>query len=371
MLLFLYAMTHHVLSSDGMYYSSGAHISGKWELSLGRWGLQFVDMLRGGIINAPLILAIGIILLSITSVLLVRTLKLKKVSSVILISALVVIAPQFAESATFLYCFDSYCLAMLLSVLAVYFLLRCNKISYLISILCIISCCSLYQSYICMTISLYIVTVIINLLNKGNLRTVLLNALKHLIIIAIGLALYYALTKCILHFASVSFASYRGANSSIRDIITSSGQGVLNAFGDFFNFFFSDQIYQSNSLWHRQILNILIFAICIIEIAFIAHKNKILKKSPLIILFLCLLPIGACAINAIVPKNHVNLLMGIGLITPYILFIKLNDILIFPSAKLRILPIIPLLVLFWTFILGNIASFMVREDTHNNYAYIT
>lgn len=370
-LLFLYAMTHHVLSSDGMYYSSSTHISGDWELSLGRWGLQFVDLFRGGIINAPLIILLGLIFLSMTSTLLARILKLKKISSTIVMSVLIAVAPQFAESATFLYCFDAYCLAMLLSVLAVYFLLKCNKISYLISILCIILCCSLYQSYICVTIGLYIVIVIINLLNKNNLRTVLLNALKHLLIIAISLALYYALTKCILHFASVSFSSYRGANSSIRDIVTSSGQGILNAIGDFFNFFFSDKIYQSNSFWHRQILNILVFVICIVELIFTVYKNKAWKRFPLIIISLCLLPIGTCAINVIVPKNHVNLLMGVGLIMPYILFIKLNDILIPSSTKLHLLTMAPLLVLLWTFALGNITSFMAREDIHNNYAYTT
>lgn len=370
--MFFYAMTHHVLSADGMYYGSGSHISGDWELSLGRWGLQVVDLIRGGIINAPLTLAIGVFILSITSIFLVRILNLKKPFSVVLVSALIVLAPQFAESATFPYCFDAYCLAMLLSVLAVYFLLKRKKLSYLFAIICIVLCCSLYQSYICMAAGLYIITIIARLLNKEKPRTVIIDAIKHVLIIAIGIISYYVITKFILHLASVSFASYRGANSSVRDIITSSGQGILNAFGDFFDFFFTDKIYESNSYWHRQLLNILIFSICFIELGLIIHKNKIWKKLPIIIIILCLLPIGACAIDTIVPKNNINLLMGIGLITPYILCVLLTDQLAISLQKnYFILPMTPFFVLLWTFVLGNMSSFMTREDVHNNYAYVT
>ena len=372
LILFSYAATHHCLSSDGMYYSSGSHISGDWELSLGRWGLQLVDMFRGGIINPILIILLSIILLSLTSVLLIHIIRFKKPLSVFLVSALIALAPQFTESATFLYCFDAYCFAMLLSVLAVYLLLKRTKISYLLSVICIILCCSLYQSYICMTIGLYIVTIITCIINKENAHTIIIDALKHFLIIAISLALYYAITKCILHFASISFASYRGASSSIRDIITSSGQGVLTAIGDFFNFFFTDKIYQSNSYWHRPIINAILFFICSIELLYILFKTKQFKKSPLVFISLCLLPIGACAIDTIVPKNHVNLLMGIGLITPYLLFAILNDKLAtLSSSHIYIFSAVPLLILLWTFALGNISSFMVREDTHNNYTYVT
>lgn len=41
-------------------------ISGAWEMSLGRWGIVFLDTLRGGIVNEVLIVIVSLIFLGAT-----------------------------------------------------------------------------------------------------------------------------------------------------------------------------------------------------------------------------------------------------------------------------------------------------------------
>ena len=63
------------------------HISRDWEFSLGRFGIHFVDKLRYGFVNRFLIICIALILLSLTSVLIIKLFKIKNKIIIFLVTS--------------------------------------------------------------------------------------------------------------------------------------------------------------------------------------------------------------------------------------------------------------------------------------------
>ena len=118
---YFYFMAHHVKAPDAVNIGH-YHISNEWELSLGRFGLRFVDLLRGGIVNENLLIISSILLIAIATGFLVSILNIHDNFLVILISALFISAPQLADTYMFIYCADAYSLSILLSILSVWFL---------------------------------------------------------------------------------------------------------------------------------------------------------------------------------------------------------------------------------------------------------
>ena len=159
---YFYFLGHIVLTPDGLTYGP-IYKSGGWEFDLGRPLLLIIDRLRGGLVSSPIILFFSFIYLSISTMILRRIYPIKSKFTIFLVSLLVVLFPVFSESSLFIYCFDSYCLSFLCSILGIYFIK--NK-KYLFSILSIIISLSLYQAYISVTITGLLLLFITDILDK-------------------------------------------------------------------------------------------------------------------------------------------------------------------------------------------------------------
>ena len=73
-------------------------IAGEWEISLGRFGIAFVNMLRFGLVNKFIIILISLIFLSLSVMIVIRTFSIKNKILIVLLSALITVAPQFTET---------------------------------------------------------------------------------------------------------------------------------------------------------------------------------------------------------------------------------------------------------------------------------
>lgn len=359
---FFYFCTHNALSPDAVGIGT-QHIAGGWEIALGRWGLVVPDLLRGGIVNEWLITAISVILLSVSVCLIIDIFNIKKKISIIALAAIVVFFPVFAETALYVYCFDSYCYAFFFSILAVFLFKNLSgKIKYVFPAMCVLASLSLYQAYLGVTIGLVFVIGIVDILTKkDSFRKVARLLLKYVLTIAAAVLVYYVITKIISKVTHHPLASYKNANSSIFDVIKSCFDGISTAYSDFVSFLFSNSHHPI-----RIALNCLIVLLVVFRCGVLVVKKKInIKNVVLIALLFALLPVVVNILDVITVGNKMNLLTYAPMLSVYVLAIVLYD-----DAKYQKICFLVSLILSYEFFLSNQATFMARHDIYQNYYFL-
>ena len=354
---FFYLLSHNVLSNDALA-NGNIYLSKGWEIDLGRPLLLVIDRLRGGLVVPPIIITISLIIIAICAILLVRIFEIKNKYAIVLLTSILVLFPVLSESALYIYCFDSYSLALLASILGIYFI---KKEKALYAIISIMISLSLYQAYISITITGIFALYILDLLeNKNDFK----KFIKNILIILAGLVSYFIILKLGMLVLGRQLANYKGADSFGIETILSLPQSILNAYIDFFNYFFKNSIIY-NSYYHRNILNILLLIILFIVIIIQSKKINNINKLCLLLAIL-LFPIATNIMNLIACTTRINLVTGIGFVMFYVLLITIitkyinKDIYKYITYGL-------IIVLSYTFLLSNNGTFMAKEDTHNNF----
>lgn len=366
-----YFYTNEVISPDALYIGN-IHVSGTWETSLGRWGIHFIDILRGGLVNSFLITIICICCLTLATIILINLLDIQNSVTIILLSALMVVTPQVTETLMFIYSADAYCFAMLLSVLAVYFMYKKDGIkSKIYSVICIILTLSIYQAYIGVIVALAIIVPIAKILSGEELENALKKIGKSLIIGIIGVITYYLITAIILKITGNSFSTYGGANnigiSTLKNLIPM----TLKTYRTFFQYFFGEELIY-NQYWKRNVINFLIMTVTIVNAIYIIIKKQQYKNKINILiigLLVIILPIGVNIINIIAPERDNNLTMGMSYVLIYVLVLKISDILKSLTTNKILNNTIQILIaiILITFVLSDNASYMARKEIYNNY----
>ena len=360
---YFYFCTHNVLAPDALHEGQ-IHIAGRWETSLGRWGLQIMDRLRGGLVSEWLIVIISIVILALVCVLIVKIFRIKKKFPAILICAVVMLAPQFAESAMFIYCFDSYCLAMLLAVLAVYLMRDCGKkflkTRWGIALLCVVMVCSLYQAYLGVVLGLILALAIFDAVQSEKIRVnkILRELACRLVLVIVAVVLYYVLTKVLLGITGIQMASYKGANNSIWTIVGSAWSSILTAYKDFIRILFT------GSSTTRNIVSLALLAMIVCYSIFGKKQEKV-KRAVLVGFGIVLMPIFVNIMDIIAPGTTINWVTGAGLLVFYVLAIVIGSLL--TIQVLYALFGVAVVVLARGFLLSNMNSFYAREDTYKNF----
>ena len=320
--------------------------AGGWEFDLGRCLLLVVDRLRFGLVIPHLIIIISLTFLALSTYYLCKIFDVEDKIKIILISLLVVLFPAFTDTSTYIYCFDSYTISFFLSVISVYFL---KNEKNLYGIICIILSLLLYQSYVSVTVSLVFLLGIEKALKK---EFDLKDFIKKLFLVFISLVIYYASYSIGLKILGRSFASYKGADSFGIKTFLNIFPSCLNAYKDFFSFFFKDGII-FNTFYKRNILNIIIFAIILYEL----FKNYKKQNNLYLILILLLFPLAICILDLIAMDTRIILMTGTSFLIIYLI----------PILKGKKYIYIPIFMLLWTYTLSNSATFLQRIDLYNNF----
>lgn len=353
-------------------------VAGAWELSLGRWGIHFIDQLRGGIVNEAIILLFSMILLGLTTLIICKIFNIKNKFLIVIISLIISTSPQISETLMFIYCADSYCLSMLLSVLSVYFIIKGdnNKINIIFAVLCIIFSLSLYQAYISVSISLIVIYIISSLLNSElKTKEIIYKLLKYLLIVFVSMCAYFAITKLIMLLSGVDFAQYKGANEmSIKTIVSNLKNTIPSTFDSLYGYLFREDIIY-NKYWNRQILNILLLSLFSISLIYLYIKsNKIdLPKKIFSLILMMIFPLCINLMNIIMPATRINIVTGPALICVYLIIIlivsNIDDYRFIKCLKYCICFL--LLILCYTNIMADNATYFARNEVYQNYYTIS
>ncbi len=344
------------------------HQADVWELMLLRFGLYFMQAIKGNIVSPILVTLISSVLLGITVILAEDILEIKNKYFKYIIAILFAVAPNISVTLTFFYCSDAYMMGMLLATLSVYLVKRFEdkKWIVLLSGVLLSLAIGMYQTYLSVAICLCLFTLIVDVLNKKELKQILKNIVRYFFMGIIGIVVFYLISHIVLLIVNLPVASYGGANQIGLSTLLNIKNVLPDAYKSFFNYFFNDEIIP-NIIWHTNILYIIIFTAILISMIYIVMKNKVYKKISNIILLLIFIIISpACfgIIELIAQDVDIHILMACSMIYIFLLFFKILEMLpeTFISKIFKFMVVTCSLIVIWNYTWQDNASYIAMKS---------
>ncbi len=185
-------------------------------ITSGRWLLSFLGdimlYLRGSY-NLPFLNGILFLcLLALSAGVVVNILDVKSCGSAALMGMLFVTLPSVAATMFFRYTTVYYGIAVLLTVLSVWILER-KRFGFILSAVFLACSMGIYQAYVPMAISLYILLLIQGIIKGSlNLWQLIRRGLYYCAVLLVGLILYYGFLKLFLNLYNTQLSDYNGVN---------------------------------------------------------------------------------------------------------------------------------------------------------------
>lgn len=273
-------ITQPLTNADGITISLTHKSSHEWENSLGRFGLQYVDRMRGNYIFPELTTFFCLFLLACIAVLIIEIFQISSKAARAAVGVILILSPSVANTLTYYYCSDSYMLAYLLAVLSAFFLLnKTRPASWALAIISIATSLTLYQAYIGVTITICLFWTIQHCLDifeeKKKLYRTIGRALSAGLL---GVILYLGLFKLNQLITGVAAADNRGFNEmghlSLKELPVLIKRACVIAL----QYFFSDDLI-NNSWMHRKWLNVLIVGVTGAVIIYLFFNKKRVKDK--------------------------------------------------------------------------------------------
>ena len=200
-----FAFANKLLNSDEISSLFGKGMT----VAAGRWGLELSSLLFPDVSMPWIYGLLSLLLLSAACCLILRVFRIRSTLLRCVLPALVTVFP--AQTATFSYMFTapSYALAFLLAVAAVWCTERESLAGWLGGLLLLLLSVSIYQAYIAIAGSFFVLRMIQKLLqDRGSAGEILLFGLKRLALLALTLGLYYLSIHIALFFYGGRFENY-------------------------------------------------------------------------------------------------------------------------------------------------------------------
>ncbi|MBD5482985.1 MAG: hypothetical protein HDR15_10795 [Lachnospiraceae bacterium] len=264
--------------------------------------------------------------LTVTAILICELLRIRKKSTLVLLSALLVTFPAVTSTFGYLYTADGYMLAMLCMTLAIFLTLK-YRFGFLPGALLLMFGFGCYQAYITFAAMLVIVYSLDELLHGDTpLSALALKWLRALACAVFGYVLYAVVNRILLSVQHVSLADYQGISSLEGGL--SGGFAPLFAAKQClidFAYFFIGSLHRMNAYSA--------FNLCMLALLFCGALARIVRhrlwRLPVrlicILLFALFIPFVCYAIYFLTPDVSYHMLMQGGLYFVYVLLLVLYD----------------------------------------------
>ena len=175
---------------------------------------------------------IMLVMIAISACLIAKVLEIKSKVKQCLIGAIMITYSSVTCTLAYTFTASAYGIAILLSVLCVYFAIKKGKKQNIIlSIICLILSLSIYQAYVSLTATLFIMILIKDCLNKEeNLKNIVLKGLKFLAILIFSLLIYLACVLIINSVIGKNLSNYQGANEITNISLAGILNGIINSY---------------------------------------------------------------------------------------------------------------------------------------------
>ena len=195
-----YAFLNTFLSHDLLNAFSATQTEELWKLELGRLFVPVYRFIFRNPVYLPWVIGIlGLSWIALSLFFLLEAFEIRSKTLLVFIAGMMTTnITVIAQIATYAYEFDANAFSLLCAILSVFFWHRSKGfLSVAASSLCLFISTGVYQAFIAVTAVLMLFRLILDLLNGETLRTVLLRGLKGLLILSLGLLLYFAGSRAV------------------------------------------------------------------------------------------------------------------------------------------------------------------------------
>lgn len=309
----MFAFTNKLVNADEIesLFGKGATITS------GRWGLEAVKPLFPDYSMPWLWGLVSLVLISVAVCLIIRLFDIKNPLIKVLLSGLITTFPSQTGTFCFMFTSSAYALSFLCAVLAAYIFCRGAKWRFPACAVLMTASLGIYQAYIALAASLFVVYMIKLLIDGESAKNTLTLALKALLMLIVSLALYAGITWAVLNFTGAEFNTYVTDNVNERGIL-----GRVRMAYDFLVYYLSYRefalITSETSRW----LHILLFALCAVALIVAAVKRArqgSMTAGALILGCALLLPLAVNCLYLAMAKDSIHTLVIYSFVAFYVL----------------------------------------------------
>lgn len=229
----MFMFTNKLVNHDeieALFYKGATVTSGRWGLELSKlllpnWSMPWIYGL------------LTLLLISVSVCIMLGILEIRSKLSQILLTAVVVSFPSLTGTYCFMFTSAAYGLAFLLAVLCVWLYQKGGAVNAAFATVSLVLCLSIYQAYIAITASLFVLLMIKGCLEADkSVRQIVLYGLKALAMMAAALAVYFAVTLLVFRFTGAEFNSYVMENVNDKASLLGNVRMAYENFRDIFTF---------------------------------------------------------------------------------------------------------------------------------------
>lgn len=305
LLAYLYVFTNKLLNLDEL---AGLFTKGE-TVSSGRWALWLTSFIFPDVSMPWINGMLSLFMLTLCAVLIVALFELRGKLTQLLLSALFVVFP--AQIVTFSYMFTAppYALSLLMAVASVYLSLRGGRREKVLGAVLLALSLGIYQAYISMAASLYVVYLIKKLMDGDwDERTVLRRGFESIAAMLAGLILYALVNKAVMALTGTVYNSY--ADASFQTDPRSILKGLRVAYTAFLGYFYRGYYYLVATDFSK-LLHILCLILVGAELVLLLMRlfragEK--GRAGLLLLCLALLPLSVNCLYVVSAQRHTLML---------------------------------------------------------------
>lgn len=322
LLIHLPVMLSDIPNHDGlssMYFDQNMITSGRWFLTVACGFSSYFTI--------PWVIGlIGMLWLSLSSVVLTETMELEDPLTIIGVSGLLVSFPALASTFAYVFTMDGYMMALFLAVLSVLFTKKYKK-GWILGGVCLAFSMGIYQAYLPFAILLCVYVILLFFMGEHGVKEKVQYALRYLGMGIAGAVLYYVILQILLKLQGKVLDTYQGINSMEQG---GSGQGLLTTLKGMYYDFLAFTL-------HGDVLvnNIFSFAACavlLLLVVFLLVRRMFQRKwwkNPAFFVIIILLAVGLPLLTNVIliisPNLTYHLLMRYQWVLYLILMLGFTD----------------------------------------------
>lgn len=335
----LIMITAHGLSFTNLIYSHDA-------LSFNDFSLNFPDQIRLGRFINPIILSLrqggspyltgitSIIFLTLSLLMIVKLLDFDNRQSGVAVIVFTTNITLISLFGVYWHYVDIYSIAIFFSCLTVYARYKLPpKLNLIVPVICLIVTLGMYQTYMCLTIGLFLLILVKNIdfeQKWGDVKSFLKESLVDIFIVAVGMALYWVLMRLIAqHFQVPLSNDYNGPGNVSGLTVMGIVKKIPDTYDYYRNTFFGTTKFNEPAIIfiNKLLLGVIIvevIAICIMSV----KKQKSVVPTLLMLLCIVILPLGLNAFYLIsngTMHNHMIYAYNITYLLPFVLSNRIKN----------------------------------------------
>ena len=328
-----FAFTNKLMNADEVdsLFGKGATVTS------GRWGLEAVKPLLPAQSMPWLYGIITVLLFALSACLIIRLFDIRGRLIQILLACMITVFPSLTGTFCFMFTSSAYALAFLMAVTAVgLFARHKGRIRWIVSVILLVLSMGIYQAYIAVTASFFVLCVFKTALDGENsLKKLISDAVKYLAVMLISVGLYLAVTVAVLKLTGSEFNFYVDQNlldgSSSVSIL-----GRIRMAYDFMVYYFSYREFALITGEFSRYCHIVLAALCALGVIIagvnMARTRKIYAAAA-ILGAVIILPLAIDCLFLAFAKDSIHSLMLYSFVSVYILAAMLLES-VFAGGKL-------------------------------------